>query len=161
MSRFYSYSRTEPIVINEDIDFFSNLFFDNVKKRLKKSYIFHNKQEGRQLEFKGSIFRFIWNAWDVFNPISKGKIRFLTIDKMPHIMYEISFTEILFLALVFHLIPIFSLKYETTISLIMIGVIWLLYLINYLVASIRFRGYIAKTMIEVNQISSYLNNTEA
>ncbi len=160
MSKFYKYANITQIFINEDIDYFSNLFFETVKKRLTESYVFHIKQVERELEFKGSIFRFVWNAWDVFNPITKGKIRFLTIDEEPFIKFEINFTEALIIASLFSIIPIFAFAFEPTISLIIFAAIWFLYLLNYLVASIRFKGYIAKTMIEVRQASDYDNQLE-
>lgn len=160
MKTLSSHGRTDQIIINEDIDHYAEVFFGKVKERLKASYVFHTKQEGRTLKFKGSIFRFTWNGWDVFNNITHGKIRFLTIDGAPFIEHKVNFTEALVIALLFTIIPIFTLKFEPQLSLLVFIIIWLLYGINYLVAIFRFNSFISNTLIEVNKISAYDLNDE-
>ena len=155
MKTLSSHGRTDQIIINENIDHYAEVYFKKVKERLKKSYVFHTSQEGRTLRFKGSIFRFTWNGWDIFNNITHGKIKFLTIDGEPYIEHKIHFTEALVIALLFTIIPIFTLKFDPGLSLLVFVIIWLLYGINYLIAIFRFNSYIANTLIEVNKLSAY------
>ncbi len=155
MSKFYKYSDIKQISINENIDFFSNLFFENLKKRLTKSYIFHVKHKENELEFQGSIFRFVWNAWDLFNTITKGRIKFLYVKEIPCIKFEIDFTETLVIALLFNIIPLFTSLFEPKISLIIFAAIWFLYILSYIITTVRFKKYIKKTLEEVKDISSY------
>ncbi len=160
MGKIYKYSHIQPITINEDVDFFSKIFFEKVEKRLIKSYIFKSEKKHRQLEFEGSMFRFVWNAWDLFNAISKGKIKFGTVDEMPYIKFQINLFESLVIALIFSIIPLFAFAFEPQISIMLFGAIWILYLINYLVASVRFRTFIARTLEEVKKQSSYIEEEE-
>jgi hypothetical protein len=155
MKTISSHGRTDQIIINEDIDHYAETFFTKVKERLKESYVFHTEQDGRTLTFKGSIFRFVWNGWDVFNNITHGKIRFLTIDGEPYIEHKVNFNEALVIALLFTIIPIFTLKFEPQLSLLVFIIIWLLYGVNYLIAIYRFNSYISSTLIEVNKLAAY------
>jgi hypothetical protein len=155
MKTLSSHGRIDQIIINEDIDHYAEIYFKKVKERLTESYVFHTSQEGRTLRFKGSIFRFVWNGWDVFNNITHGSIRFLTIDDKPYIEHKVNFNEALVIALLFTIIPIFTLKFEPQLSLLVFILIWLFYGINYLVAIYRFNSYISNTLIEVNKISAY------
>ncbi len=59
------------------------------------------------------------------------------------------------IALLFTIIPIFTLKFEPQLSLLVFILIWMLYGINYLIAIYRFNSYISNTLIEVNKISGY------
>lgn len=160
MKTIASHSRKDQIVINEDIDHYADKFFEQVKERLVKSYVFHNKVEGNQLKFKGSIFRFVWNGWDVFNSVSHGQIDFYEENGAPYIQHKINFTEALVIALLFHIIPLFTMKFEPGLSLLVFILIWVLYIINYLVAVFRFNSYISNTLIEVNKTAGYEFDTE-
>ncbi|NJO89173.1 MAG: hypothetical protein HC831_09600 [Chloroflexia bacterium] len=59
------------------------------------------------------------------------------------------------IALLFTIIPIFTLKFEPQLSILVFILIWLFYGINYLIAIYRFNSYISNTLIEVNKISAY------
>ncbi len=156
MSKIYKYTHTQQIIINEDVDFFANIFFEKVKKRLQKSYILENEQTARELNFKGSIFRFAWNAWDLFNPISKGKIQFMIVDEVKFLKFQINFIEALVIALCFTIIPIFSFAFESEISAMIFAGIWFLYFLNYVISTVRFKKFINKTINEVKDASSYV-----
>lgn len=155
MKTLTSHSRTDQIVINVDIDHFANDFFEIFQKKLKESYVFQNKRSGNIFRFKGSIFRFAWNGWNVFNPITHGFVEFYTRNGEPFILHRINFTEAFVIAMLFTIIPVFTIKFVPTYSLIFLIITWLFYGINYLVSVFRFNSYISNTLIEVNENSKY------
>ena len=131
-------------------DEFAVEFFKIINHKLDQSYIFKKTINGNKLSFKGGIFRFIWNGWNLFNPISSGEIEFIEEEGKPLIYHKIYFTESLFIAIIFHIIPAFAFIYEPSLSLIVIAIIWLLYTINYAISVFRFNSYISEILIKVN-----------
>ena len=160
MKTITSHGRKDQIVINVDIDRFSNEFFKYVKQRLNKSYVFHYEQQDNSLKFKGSIFRFVWNGWDLFNSLTQGEIEFLVEDHNRYIKHKINFTEAFVIAILFTIIPIFTLKFEPGLSLLVFILIWLCYFVNYLIAVFRFNSYIGNTLIKTNETAGYEFKTD-
>jgi hypothetical protein len=150
MNNISSHTRKDQIAINIPTDEFAVEFFKIINQKLELSYIFNRKTEGNILTYKGSMFRFVWNGWDVFNPISGGEIEFTEEDGNSFIRHTIYFTESLVIALVFNLIPLFILKFEPKFSLFIFLGIWVLYAINYFVAVFRYNSFISEMLIKVN-----------
>jgi hypothetical protein len=160
MKNINSHSRKDQIVINIPTNEFASAFFKLLAEKLKNSYVFHHNINGNLLTFKGSICRFVWNGWNVFNTISKGEIEFTEEEGFPFIRHRIFLTESLIIALLFHLIPIFALRYEPLLSLAIFLGIWILYTINYLVTIFRFNSYISDLLIKVNIENGYKFKTD-
>ena len=150
MKKINSHSRKDQITISLPTDMFAAEYFKIIQNKLEQSYIFHCQTNGNRLSFKGSLFRFIWNGWNVFNPISRGEIEFTEENGKSFIRHKIYFTESILIAFLFHLIPIFTLKFDPWLSLIVFVLIWLVYGINYLVAIFRFNSYISDILMKVN-----------
>lgn len=155
MKTILSHGRKDQIVINVTTDDFAVRFFKIISERLKKSYVFNSETKGNVLKFKGSIFRFVWNGWDLFNSFTQGEIEFTTENDKPFIRHKISFNEALVIALIFNIIPLFTMKYEPGLSLLVFIVIWIAYTINYFVAVFRFNSYVSETLIETNETVGY------
>lgn len=155
MKTITSHGRKDQIVINVKTDDFAIRFFEILSERLKKSYIFHTETKENNFTFRGSIFRFVWNGWDLFNSFTKGEIEFTTEDEKPFIRHKISFNEAFVIALLFNIIPLFTMKYEPWLSLFVFIIIWLAYSINYFVSIFRFNSYIAETLIQTNETAGY------
>lgn len=155
MKTINTHGRKDQILINVKYDDFAARFFEIISKRLYKSYILKSEIDGNKLKFKGSIFRFVWNGWDLFNAITQGQIEFTQIDDKSFIEHKINFNEALVIALLYTIIPLFTLKYEPLLSLIVFLLIWILYAVNYFVAVFRFNSYISETLIETNETVGY------
>jgi hypothetical protein len=155
MNSLNSHSRKDQIAINLPTEEFAMEYFKILNKKLEDSYIFNRKTEGNKLTFRGSIFRFVWNGWDVFNPISAGEIEFSEEDGKTFIRHKIYFTESLLIALIFHIIPLFTFIYESKLSIIVFIAIWIIYTINYSITVFRFNSYISEMLIKVNMESGY------
>jgi len=155
MSNLFCHIREAPLAINLPTGEFAAEFFKLLDERLEKSYIFKRVTEGNKLSFRGSIFRFIWNGWNLFNPISRGEIEFVEVDGKPFITHKICFTEALIIALLFHIIPIFTFFYEPFLSIIVFAAIWVAYTINYALSVFRFNSFISEMLIKVNMEHGY------
>ncbi|OQY02554.1 MAG: hypothetical protein B6I20_06810 [Bacteroidetes bacterium 4572_117] len=149
-----SHSRIDEIIINIKTDDFAKEFIKLVDARLEKSYVFHRNIFHRRIDFKGSIFRFAWNGWDLFNTISNGEIEFESKDQKTYISHKIYFTETFTIALLFTLIPI-TIGGDWPIRLFVFLLIWLSYITTYLISIYRFNSYIAQTLIQVNSKVGY------
>jgi hypothetical protein len=160
MNSLNSHSRKDQIVITIPTDEFAASFFKIIDKKLDNSYVFTRQTEGSILKFKGSIFRFVWNGWNVFNSISGGEIEFDEENGNPFIRHKIYFTELFIIALLFNLIPLFTLHFEPKFSLYIFLGIWLLYYINFFVTIFRFNSYITEILIRVNSEHGYRFKTD-
>ena len=156
----HSHSRKDLIVTTVPTDEFAAEYFKLINEKLENSYVFNHQIVGNILNFKGSICRFVWNGWNVFNTISGGEIEINEEDGIPFIRHKIFLTESLIIALLFNIIPLFTLKYEPMYSLIIFLAIWFLYTINYLVTIFRFNSYISEMLIKVNLDNGYKFRTD-
>jgi hypothetical protein len=156
----HSHGRKDQIVITVPTDEFATGYFNLINEKLDNSYVFNHQTENNILTFKGSICRFVWNGWNVFNTISGGEIEINEEDGIPFIRHKIFLTESLIIALLFNIIPLFTLRYEPLYSLIIFLAIWILYTINYLVTIFRFNSYISEMLIKVNLDNGYQFKTD-
>ncbi len=153
MKTIISHGRKDQIVINQSIDNFAKSYFEILTKRFNDSYVFHSEITGNKLIFRGTIFRFVWNGWDLFNTISSGEVEFTSENNNSFIRHKVSFTEIFIISLIFQIIPIFTFKYLIWWSISIFFGIWFVYLTIYLLSIFRFNSYISETLIEVNKKS--------
>ena len=84
---------------------FNDKFFKRVDKELDSAYIKNIVKDEKSRKFKGTLFRFIWNGWNVFNPISRGKIEIVNFKNSIYLRIKIYFLEFFIYALIFSLIP--------------------------------------------------------
>jgi len=160
MKAIHSHSRKDQIVINIPTDEFAAAYFKLVNKNLEESYVFDRQVDGSAMKFKGSIFRFAWNGWNLFNPISAGEIEFFEENGNPFIRHRIYFTETIIIALIFNIIPLFALMFEPKFSLFIFLFIWIFYAINCFISIFRFNSYISENLITVNQDNGYRFKTD-
>ncbi len=149
-----SHSRMDKIVINIDPDDFAKEFFKKVDTRLQESYVFKRNIYDKRIDFKGSVFRWAWNSWDLFNTITEGEIEFETQGEHTFINHKIYFTEIFTIAFIFTIIPL-SIDVGAGWRIFVLLLIWLSYLAAYLISVYRFNSFIAEMLIETNKDARY------
>jgi len=152
-----SHSRMDEITINIHPDDFATEFIKYVDGRLENSYVFHRNIFKRKIDFKGSVFRFAWNGWNVFNTISNGEIEFESQEDRTYINHKIYFTEVFTISFLFTIIPL-TMGGEWPLRLLIFILIWLAYLASYLIGTYRFNSFIAEALIHINLISGYEND---
>jgi len=160
MNTIYSHSRKDPIVINIPTDDFAAAYFKILDLKLENSYVKNRNIIGQLMLFSGSIFRFAWNGWNLFNTISSGEIEFIEENGIPYFRHKIYFTETAFIALIFNIIPLFALMFEPKFSLFIFLATWILYFINYFVTVFRFNSYVSEVLIKVNLDNGYRFKTD-
>ena len=160
MKFIHSHTRKDQIVINIPTDEFAAAYFKLLDQKLEKSYIFDRQTDGTLFRFKGSMFRFVWNGWNLFNTVSRGEIEFADEEGFPYIKHKIYLTETIIIALLFNIIPLFSFFFERKLSLIIFAAIWILYLIVYLVTIFRFNSFVSELLMQVNLEHGYKYKTD-
>ncbi len=149
-----SHSRMDEIRINIDPDDFAKVFFKKLSARLQESYIFKRTIYDKRIDFKGSVFRWAWNSWNLFNPITEGGVEFETQDEHTFINHKIYFTEIFTIAFIFTIIPL-SVDAGLGWRIFVFILIWLSYLATYFITVYRFNSFIAEILIETNKDARY------
>ncbi len=149
-----SHSRMDEIRINVDPDDFAKEFFKKMETRLQESYVFKRTVYDKRMDFKGSVFRWAWNSWNLFNSITEGKVEFETQGEHTFINHKIYFTEIFTIAFIFTIIPL-SVDAGIGWRIFTFLLIWLSYLAAYFTAVYRFNSFIAEILIETNKDARY------
>jgi hypothetical protein len=149
-----SHSRMDEIRINIDPDDFAKEFFKKMSNRLKESYIFKSTVYDKRIDFKGSVCRWAWNSWDLFNTITEGEVEFETQGEHTFINHKIYLTEVFTIAFIFTIIPL-SVDVGLGWRIFVFILIWLSYLATYFITVYRFNSFIAEILIETNKDARY------
>lgn len=154
-----SHSRMDEIAINIHADDFAKEYINYVDGRLEDSYVFHRDIFKRKIDFKGSVFRFVWNGWNVFNTISSGEIEFESKEDRTYINHKIYFTEVFTISFVFSIIPL-TMGGGWPLRLVVFVLIWLAYIASYLIGVYRFNSFVSEALIHINLTTGYEHETD-
>lgn len=149
-----SHSRMDEITINIHSDDFAKEYINYVDGRLNESYVFHRNIFKRKIGFKGSVFRFAWNGWNVFNTITSGEIEFEDQEDRTYINHKIYFTEFFTISFIFSIIPL-TMGGSWPLRLVIFILIWLAYVASYLIGVYRFNSFVSEALIHINLTSGY------
>lgn len=117
--------------------------------KIRNSSIHNITEQNNIIKFKAPVFRFAWNGFNLFNPISKGSVQFSIKNNIPYFSYHFFFTEFFIYALIFSSIPIFSLYIESIYKIIALLIIWIIYFISTMLAAHRFENFVKKFLMEL------------
>lgn len=146
------HKKTLEFVTARNAQEFQNEFFKRVNEELEKSYVKEIHAQENNIIFKASIGRFSWNGWNIFNPVTKGKI-YLDIKKeIPTLTYQVFFYEFFVIALIFSLTAFsafyFNLKTHA-IAILLIN--WILFFFGTkLITAIRLKSFFRKIVMQIN-----------
>jgi hypothetical protein len=148
---FISFSRRKKITVYTNPDEFSDEFLNEVNFKIENSAILEIKRGENEISFKGPLFRYIWNGWNLFNGISRGRINLINSTNSIIFYHKISFTEYLFIALFFTILPVLNtFRIDLCVSLLIL--IWIIfYLGSCGLTIIRFNSFINKTIEKVHR----------
>ncbi len=137
---------TIPAVI--PVEDFREEFFHRMRSYLQQSaYIQNVEVSGNSLRFAAPPFRFVWNGWNLFNPVSNGKFEVIGTGKNIFIKYKIWSLEYLFYSLAFSTIAVYGYFPDLFFRLLYLAVIWMLYVFHIFWSANRLEKLI-KTMSE-------------
>ncbi len=129
-------------------EIFISEFFEQIKAELPKAYV-QNKdifQSNNELSFTAPPFRYVWNGWNIFNPITKAEFKFSQVSNLLQLNTRMCFKEffLVALALSFASIPGFIIgAYAYSIAWL-IGLWLLFYGGSRLINNIRMEGFIKR-----------------
>ncbi len=159
-----TYSRSKYFLASESLGDFSAEFLAILRKRFSQSHVRCWKEGENNLHFKGQIFRFVWNGWDLLNGISEGKVIVSRYEQNFLVRHELVFKEAFYIALAFTIIPLtvflhpgyyyvanwFGELNNIELGIFLIIIIWGIFFGgNYLISFIRVNAYIKKVMVEI------------
>jgi hypothetical protein len=139
---------------------FTILFYKKMDKILETAYIHHIVKKDYELTFKGIIFRFIWNGFNRFNGITKGKVKVEEIKGKLFINYKLYFTEIFILCSFFSIIPFLGFFETQLFRILALIIIWSIYIGNNILAANRIESLFEIIENEINEIPEYKKEIE-
>ncbi len=148
---FFSSNSSRKVKTEVEPDRLKVLFFSKFDTQLKRAYYKKIYKKNSERIFKGAVFRFIWNGWNLFNPISNGKIEFVTFNKSIYLKHKIFFLEFFVYALIFSIIPLLGMFEELFYRFVALAIIWLIYLISTLLAASRLENLFNNIIEEINE----------
>ncbi len=149
-----SYRKVFDIKTFRNPEQFIKEFMELYIGKLNNSYIKNIKKQKTKVKFEAPLGRFTWNAWNLFNPVSKGEIKFTVKQGKPRIHIQYKYTEFFIVALLLTplIIVAFSLGLAFWGILIFIADWILFYIGSRIISSFRITSYISVTAQEINNI---------
>lgn len=146
-----NHTRKQLYYIYTDTGTIREQVFGKVIEKLNEGYFKNLKINDYKVTFRGTLFRFVWNGWNIFNGITGGNISIeLPEENRLIIKHKVYFTEAIFLALAFTLLPLaMLLAGQQMLGYIALAAIWLiLFLGNYIVSVVRLGSFLDDTVKE-------------
>jgi len=136
------------------------LFFKKMDTILANAYIQQVEKHNYTLKFVGTIFRYAWNGFNLFNGISKGEIELVQNRNKLYVKHKLIFTEVFVLCCIFTIIPIMGF-YENILFRVLSGfIIWAVYFGNMFLAKSRIVTIFKLIQKEINELPEYITETK-
>ncbi len=149
---FNRHKKTIEIVTQINAVKFQKEFFLRVKEKLKDSYVTEIHQQNDEIFFRAPIGRFSWNAWNIFNPITKGSIQLQIKKQIPILTYEVYFYEFFVIALLFSVTSLSA--YFLDLGNFAVGIlliVWGLFFFGTkIITALRLQSFFKKMRIQIN-----------
>ncbi len=133
---------------------FDELLINSLTENLHNAYIHNITKLNKNIKFKAPFFRFVWNGFNLFNPISKGEIYLENIGNGTYVTYKLVFLEFFIYCFLFSSIPFFGFFPNHIFRFVVFGIIWFIYLLSTLIATHRFEIFLKKIVAEINNNTS-------
>lgn len=127
-----------PYLINK-----LNLYFKDI------AYIHNIQKSEKEIKFRASPFRFIWNGWNLFNPIYQGKFRINGIGSLITINYTVIFLEYFIYGLLFSILALTPMFPTNTLRFLYLFLIWALYIFHIFWTRFRINKFLRKITMRV------------
>lgn len=151
-----SYSKVFDIKTFRNKEKFIKEFQEIYCQKLNDSYIKTIKTTKDSVSFKGTICRYTWNGWNLFNPISSGEIKFSEANGKTQIKLNFKYTEFFVIALLMSLLS--AVAYFSGLTGWAIGIFladWLLFYIgSRIISSFRITSFISTSLQEVDNVDT-------
>ena len=148
---FIQIIETEEIKTELNHDELKESLHDLILSKVRESYIHNITHNNDYIKFKAPIFRFVWNGFNVFNPISKADIRVESKNNKLELKYNFFFFEFFILALIFSATPFITMLPDIVYRILIFIGIWVIYFISTMIASHRFENFIKKHIAKLEE----------
>lgn len=148
---FIQIIETEEIKTELNHEELKESLHDLILLKVRESYIHNITHNKDYIKFKAPIFRFVWNGFNVFNPISKADIRIESKNNKLELKYNFFFFEFFILALIFSAIPFITMLPDIVYRILFFLGIWVIYFISTMLASHRFENFIKKHIAKLEE----------
>ncbi len=129
-----------------------NTFHSAILDLIKSSKIHNLTHNSSTIKFKAPLFRFTWNGFNLFNPVSNGKIDFEIIGNSLYVSYIFYFWEFFAYAMLFSIFPLFSSFMPGWLKILLIFLIWAFYIVSSLLAAHRFENFLKNIISEAERL---------
>jgi len=133
-------------------DYTAQKFLEKISYYLKEfGYMKIIDKQDNFIKFSGSPLRFIWNGWNLFNPVSHGLFEvnygksFITID------FQIFFWEFLFFSFIFSIPALVIPGLNPLLRSVYLVAIWSLFIFHTFWVKLRLKKLIYKTISIINE----------
>ena len=147
---FINLSISHKIQTKVGVDKFKKEFFSRIDKELDKAYFKNTKKDINFRQFNGTPFRFVWNGWNLFNPIIKGKIEIVNFNDSIYLKHKIFFLEFFVYCVIFSIIPVLGFFDNIYLRILSFAIIWIIYLISTLLSSSRLQNLFNIIIQDIN-----------
>ncbi len=129
-------------------EYFRDEFLYRFKNYLHEfAYMQKISLKDNSLDFSGPPFRFVWNGWNMFNPVSNGQILILQQGKYFVVQYRIYFWEFFVYSLLFSTIAVYGFFPDAIFRFLYLLLVWALFIFHSLWVKNRLEKFI-KTLGE-------------
>jgi hypothetical protein len=153
MKYFFTYleetERVETIFDNQKV---KETFKLAILDLLKSSKIHNLTNNSNSIKFKAPLFRFTWNGFNLFNPVSNGRIKIEEIGNSLYVSYTFYFWEFFVYSLIFSTFPLLSSFMPGWVKILSLLIIWSIYIISSLLAAHRFENFLKNIISEAEFI---------
>jgi len=150
-----SYSAIKQIDTYATHTDYTILFFKKMDTILANAYIQQIEKNNYTLKFVGTIFRYVWNGFNLFNGISKGEIELIEDKGKLYVKHKLVYTEVFVLCCLFSIIPLMGLFDTILLRLLSAAIIWAIYFGNMFLANSRIFTIFKLIEKEINQLPQY------
>jgi len=128
-------------------DEFPETFMNELEKFIReKAYINNVTREERKISFWAPPFRFAWNGWNLFNPVTRACMELKEHSYGFDLKYKFVFMEFFVYAILFSLLALFPALPSAGWKAGYLVLVWVIYFFNILWPKPRFEKYIETTV---------------
>ncbi len=159
MLNFLLSNKNEAIIsTSQNKEAFVDEFFEQLKQEMPAAYIHHGGilQSKNKLTLKATPFRYIWNGWNIFNPITKAEFEFSQVAEFLKLETKTSFNEFFITSflLSFASLPGFWLGKENYSIMWIVGVWLIFYVGSRMLNHLRMSNFITKLILKTEKVKT-------
>lgn len=145
--KFLSYTKRILLISGASENFIQSHIVEELTAKLKQAGIVNIEHQENVFSFRGPIFRWSWNGFDMLNIVSRLELRFEKLTTLPYLVVKFVYTELLIIALLMSTTIVIASLTGILVWAIGLGLVILAsYVTSTVVAASRFEKWIQKEL---------------